>query len=127
MRRSLAFLEGPAPLAAAGGVWRYLDDGSIPPADWKNGEFDDDAWPAGAAQLGFGEGDEATVLNPDPARQPDTGVDSDNDRLTDEHEAQIGTDPPNPDTDGDGVSDGDEVYAFGTDPLTPDSPREEER
>ena len=68
MRRSLAFLEGPAPLAAAGGVWRYLDDGSVPPPDWQIGEFDDSAWRSGAAQLGFGEGDEATVLNPDPAR-----------------------------------------------------------
>ena len=79
---------------------------------------------------GMSDGDEVYAfgtdpLNPDPARQPDTGVDTDNDRLTDEQEAQIGTDPQNPDTDGDGVSDGDEVYAFGTDPLTPDSPREE--
>ncbi|MHA2092899.1 MAG: hypothetical protein ACW98K_18800 [Candidatus Kariarchaeaceae archaeon] len=32
-----------------------------------------------------------------------------------------GTDPNNPDTDGDGLSDGDEVNIHGTDPLNPDT------
>ena len=36
--------------------------------------------------------------------------------MTDEEEAELGTDPNNPDSDGDGWSDGDEVAA-GTDPL----------
>ena len=40
--------------------------------------------------------------------------------LDDETEAQIGTDPLDPDTDGDGLDDGDEVSA-GTNPLNPDS------
>ncbi len=43
-------------------------------------------------------------------------VDSDGDGLTDGQEAELGTDPFNPDTDGDGINDGDEV-ANGTDPL----------
>lgn len=38
-------------------------------------------------------------------------MDSDNDGLTNEQEAQLGTDPRNPDTDGDGFKDGDEVKA----------------
>lgn len=48
-------------------------------------------------------------------------VDSDGDGLTDGQEAELGTDPNNPDTDGDGINDGDEV-ANGTDPLDPCDP-----
>ena len=43
-------------------------------------------------------------------------VDTDGDGLTDEREAELGTDPNDTDTDDDGFSDGDEVNA-GTDPL----------
>jgi len=46
------------------------------------------------------------------------GDDSDQDDLTDEMEAFYGTDPNNPDTDGDGFNDGDEVMR-GYDPLLP--------
>ena len=48
-------------------------------------------------------------------------IDSDGDGLLDSEEAQIGTDPFNPDTDGDGLSDGEEVKQHKTDPLNPDS------
>ena len=48
-------------------------------------------------------------------------LDSDNDGLLDSQEAEIGTDPYNPDTDGDGLSDGEEVNRYRTDPLNPDS------
>jgi hypothetical protein len=44
--------------------------------------------------------------------------DADGDGLTDDGEAELGTDPQQPDTDGGGASDGDEV-AVGTDPLDP--------
>ncbi len=47
--------------------------------------------------------------------------DSDADGLTDEEEAKLGTDPHNPDTDNDGLSDFDEVRKYHTDPLNPDS------
>ncbi|NQZ43772.1 MAG: gliding motility-associated C-terminal domain-containing protein [Flavobacteriaceae bacterium] len=46
----------------------------------------------------------------------DCVLDADNDGLTDEIEEDLGTDPNNPDTDGDGILDGQEV-TDGTDPL----------
>mmetsp|Transcript_12427 Transcript_12427/g.27152 ORF Transcript_12427/g.27152 Transcript_12427/m.27152 type:complete len:660 (+) Transcript_12427:169-2148(+) len=52
----------------------------------------------------------------------DTGLDTDNEGLTDMEETVIhNTDPNNPDTDGDGLNDFDEVKQYGTDPLNPDS------
>ncbi len=57
----------------------------------------------------------------DPSTSPDPKLDSDGDGLTDEEEDQLGTDPNNPDTDGDGINDGDEVNDTGTDPNDDDS------
>lgn len=48
-------------------------------------------------------------------------LDSDGDGLLDREEATIGTDPFDPDTDKDGLSDGEEVKSYKTDPLNPDS------
>jgi outer membrane protein OmpA-like peptidoglycan-associated protein len=48
-------------------------------------------------------------------------IDSDNDGLLDEYEMEIGTDPYNADTDGDGLSDGAEVNDYKTDPLNADT------
>ncbi len=48
-------------------------------------------------------------------------LDSDGDGLLDTKEAEIGTDPFNPDTDGDGLSDGEEYLTHKTDPLNPDT------
>jgi eukaryotic-like serine/threonine-protein kinase len=47
--------------------------------------------------------------------------DDDGDGLSNRREALEGTDPNNPDTDGDGLTDGEEVFQYGTDPLNPDS------
>jgi len=47
--------------------------------------------------------------------------DVDGDGLTNEQEAALGTDPRNPDTDGDGLRDGDEVNIYHTDPLLADT------
>ncbi len=49
-------------LVAAGATWRYLDDGSDQGSGWRAAGFDDSSWSSGAAELGFGEGDEATVV-----------------------------------------------------------------
>lgn len=49
-------------------------------------------------------------------------LDSDGDGLTDYEEINVyGTDPFNPDTDGDGLTDYEEVRIYGTDPLNPDT------
>ena len=49
-------------------------------------------------------------------------IDTDGDGLTDDDEInKYGTEPRNPDTDGDGLSDGDEVIRYKTDPLNPDT------
>lgn len=50
-----------------------------------------------------------------------TPVDTDEDGLDDATENSIGTDPKNPDSDGDTLSDGDEVNTYNTDPLNKDS------
>ncbi len=47
--------------------------------------------------------------------------DSDRDGLTDSLEEEIGTDPYDPDSDDDGLNDGDEVNRYKTDPLNPDT------
>ncbi|NYJ03616.1 serine/threonine-protein kinase [Nocardioides thalensis] len=48
--------------------------------------------------------------------------DTDEDGLTDDEEGELGTDPSNPDSDGDGLTDGDEVNAEApTDPMNPDT------
>ncbi len=59
----------------------------------------------------------------DPGDPGDAGDDddTDDDLLTDDEEAALGTDPRDPDTDGDGVPDGIEVNYDGTDPLREDT------
>ncbi|HEY5915516.1 MAG TPA: hypothetical protein VJA21_33445 [Verrucomicrobiae bacterium] len=45
-----------------GSKWRYLDDGSNQGSLWTGNNFDDRNWPAGFAELGFGDKDETTPL-----------------------------------------------------------------
>lgn len=52
-----------ATLVPMGARWRYLDGGKAPASGWREEGFDDAEWPEGPAQLGYGEGDEATVLD----------------------------------------------------------------
>jgi len=51
--------------------------------------------------------------------------DDDGDGLTNQQEAELGTNPQNPDTDNDELSDGDEVNRHGTNPLNPDTDTDE--
>ena len=50
-------------LVAQGAVWKYRDTGVDLPADWIQPGYHDAAWPSGPAKLGYGDGDEATVVS----------------------------------------------------------------
>ena len=54
-------------LVSQGTTWKYLDNGSnqgtAQGTAWSAAGFNDAAWATGAAQLGYGEGDEATVIS----------------------------------------------------------------
>ena len=54
---------GDQDIISLGSVWRFLDDGSNPGPLWAEPGFDDSHWSEGAAQLGYGESDENTVVN----------------------------------------------------------------
>ncbi len=53
-------------LVPQGATWEYLDDGSDQGTDWSSLDFDDSAWVSRPAQLGYGDGDEATVVSYGP-------------------------------------------------------------
>lgn len=46
-----------------GSVWRYFDSGSLPAAVWVDTNFSDAPWLSGSAQLGYGDGDETTIVS----------------------------------------------------------------
>lgn len=50
-------------LIAVNAEWKYLDDGSDQGTAWRDPGFNDAAWASGNAQLGYGDGDEATVVS----------------------------------------------------------------
>lgn len=55
----------PITLVASNATWSYLDGSSPPQADWAGGQgLDSAGWKQGPAPLGYGRGDEATLLNP---------------------------------------------------------------
>jgi galactose oxidase len=45
-----------------GDVWKYHDSGTDPGAAWNTPGYGDSAWASGPGELGYGDGDEATVL-----------------------------------------------------------------
>jgi hypothetical protein len=49
-------------LIATGSVWRYLDTVTNEVPGWNTEGFDDSLWPEGPGQLGYGDGDERTLI-----------------------------------------------------------------
>lgn len=56
----------PTILVAQGSVWRYWDRGTDPGTNWADLAFDDNAWSAGPARLGYGGDGEVTVISYGP-------------------------------------------------------------
>ena len=50
-------------LIATGASWKYLDNGSNQGTSWYGTGFNDASWASGNAQLGYGDGDEATIVS----------------------------------------------------------------
>ncbi len=46
-----------------GSTWKYRDNGSNQGTAWRATSFNDAAWASGPAELGYGDGDEATVVS----------------------------------------------------------------
>lgn len=54
---------GDSTLLPLGSVWRYLDTGADQGTAWRAPGFADGSWKSGPAQLGYGDGDETTVVS----------------------------------------------------------------
>ncbi|MCA9197264.1 MAG: PQQ-dependent sugar dehydrogenase [Planctomycetales bacterium] len=54
-------------IVPSGANWSYLDDGSNQGTAWRETLFDDSNWKQAAAQFGYGDGDEATVISFGPS------------------------------------------------------------
>ncbi|MDB6123883.1 MAG: hypothetical protein JWQ71_2876 [Pedosphaera sp.] len=50
-------------LIPSGAIWKYLDTGVAPAANWKSNSFNEAGWKTGAAELGYGDGGETTIIN----------------------------------------------------------------
>lgn len=50
-------------LVSKGASWKYLDDGTDQGTAWFGTSFVDSGWASGNAQLGYGDGDETTVVS----------------------------------------------------------------
>jgi hypothetical protein len=47
----------------AGEIWRFFRGSSPPPLDWSEPDFDDSLWESGPSGIGYGDGDDATILD----------------------------------------------------------------
>jgi len=64
MADALTFFTGnTVTFIGVGAIWKYEDSGADLGTSWRAMNFNDSAWASGPAQLGFGDGDEATVVN----------------------------------------------------------------
>ena len=65
--RVVAIIGGGGPTTTvfvdSGDDWKYLDDGSNQGTAWRASSFNDADWDSGPSQLGYGDGDEATIVS----------------------------------------------------------------
>jgi hypothetical protein len=107
--------NGPAQ-AAIPGVGNQTDTNADASGDACDADDDNDSLPDSA------ETDTGLFISPANSGSNPREWDTDGDSLTDPEEVfELGTDPNHPDSDGDGISDGVEVGQRGTDPLDMDS------
>lgn len=60
---ALSGIPASDPIIVDTDVWKYLDNGSDQGTAWYGTGFDDSSWASGAAELGYGDGDETTVVS----------------------------------------------------------------
>jgi len=65
---TLSFFTVPELLLPSGSIWKYHDTGTDLGSAWLDARYDDSSWFSGPAQLGFGDGDEATPVRSDSSR-----------------------------------------------------------
>src|SRR4051812_33438782 len=56
-------------LVPRGSVWKFYYNGRVP-TNWNQVDFNDRTWSGGPGQLGYGDGDEQTVIIDDPGYEP---------------------------------------------------------
>lgn len=54
-------------LIASNSSWKYLDNGSDQGTSWRTVSYSDSGWKTGNAELGYGDGDESTVVSYGPS------------------------------------------------------------
>ena len=59
---SSGFTVEETPLISSGETWRYFKGTSQPPNNWNELAFNDGTWLSGATGIGYGDGDDTTVL-----------------------------------------------------------------
>ena len=64
-----AVSTGPTTFVARGATWKYLDNGTNQGTAWRATSFNDSTWASGPAELGYGDGDEATMVSYGPIQQ----------------------------------------------------------
>lgn len=62
-RRTGSLPSQPAVFIKPGDVWRYQDSGADEGTAWRQPAFNDSTWSTNAAQFGYGQGDERTVIS----------------------------------------------------------------
>ena len=60
-------IDGQTVLLPSGSTWKYNDSGSDLGTSWKESSFNDNTWSSGSAELGYGDGDEQTIVSYGPS------------------------------------------------------------